>query len=244
MRNLLITIRYVGTAYCGYQVQQNGRSITAAVQDAIEAVFGARHDIKGCSRTDSGVHANMFCISFKTEKTIPCENIIKALNINLPADIAVYGCEEMPLDFHARYSCTGKEYIYVIDNSKHRNPFLADRAYHYPRHLDVQRMNTAAQLLAGTQDFKAFCSSGSKIIDTTRTVFSCSVEREGDLVTAKISGDGFLYNMVRIVAGTLIMISDKELPPQYMIEIIAGGDRKNAGITVPPHGLYLNEVYY
>ncbi|SDM68386.1 tRNA pseudouridine(38-40) synthase TruA [Acetanaerobacterium elongatum] len=244
MRNLLLTIRFVGTSYCGFQVQKNGISVAQRLQDAIEAVFGERLPIKGCSRTDAMVHANMFCVSFKTEKGIACCRIVPALNAHLPNDIAVYGCKEVAKGFHARYSCTGKEYLYKIDNGAARNPFLQERAYYYKHRLDEQAMDAAAQGFIGTYDFSALCSAGSSVKDKVRTVYACSVTREGDLVTISISGDGFLYNMVRIVAGTLLWAGEKGLTAQDIKEIILSGDRSKAGPTAPPYGLYLNRVFY
>ncbi len=244
MRNLLLTLRFVGTNYCGFQVQKNGVTVAQRLQDAIEAVFGQRLLIKGCSRTDAMVHAYMFCVSFKTEKDIPCPAIIRALNANLPYDIAVYGCTEVPEGFHARYSCTGKEYLYKIDNGVSRDPFLHNLAYYYKHPLDVQVMDAAAKGVIGTCDFSAFCSAGSSVKDKVRTVYDCSVFREGSLVTVTVRGDGFLYNMVRIITGTLLLAAEKGLTAQDIQGIIASKERSNAGATAPPHGLYLNRVFY
>ncbi|MFA9380311.1 MAG: tRNA pseudouridine(38-40) synthase TruA, partial [Acetanaerobacterium sp.] len=197
MRSLLLYLRFVGTGYCGYQVQKNGVSITQRLQDAIETVFGARLPVKGCSRTDAGVHANMFCVSFQTESTIPCDAVVRALNTNLPYDIAVYDCKEAVLGFHARYDARGKEYCYKFDNGKTRNPFLHGLAYHCRYPLDEKVLNALAQGFVGTYDFAALCAAKSTVKDTVRTVSDCAVAREGDTVTFFVRGDGFLYNMVR-----------------------------------------------
>lgn len=234
----------MGTAYCGFQVQKNGVSVAEKLQDAIERVFGERLDIKGCSRTDAGVHANMFCFSFKTEKQIPCENIISALNVNLPYDISAYACREMPDDFHARYSARGKEYIYLIDNSKFGNPFYYGRAYHYKYNADAVLLNSLAHAFEGKHDFTGFCSTGSDVKDKVRTVYSCCAERQGDLIAIKISGDGFLYNMVRIIAGTIVEGAQKGLDPNDIKKIIESKNRTLAGKTLPACGLYLNQVFY
>ena len=244
MRNLLLTIRFVGTNYCGYQFQANAISVAERFQDAIEAIFGQRLPTIGCSRTDALVHANMFCISLKTESTIRCDNIIKALNTNLPYDIAVTGCKEVPLVFHARYDCTGKEYLYKIYNGTTRDPFYYNFAYHYRRPLNVDVLNSAAKGIIGTYDFAAFCSAGSKVTDTVRTVFGCDAYREGDLITIRVNGNGFLYNMVRIIAGTLLMADEKGLLAADIKDIIVSKNRIMAGITAPPCGLYLNRVFY
>lgn len=244
MRNILLTLRFVGTNYCGFQVQKNGVTVAQRLQDAIEAVFGQRLPIKGCSRTDAMVHAYMFCVSFKTEKDIPCPAILRALNAHLPYDIAVYGCTEVPEGFHARYSCTGKEYIYKIDNGTARDPFLHQLAYYYKHPLNVQTMDTAAKGIIGTYDFSAFCSAGASVKDKVRTVYDCAVSREGSLVTVTVRGDGFLYNMVRIITGTLLLAAEKGLAAQDIHGIIVSKERSNAGPTAPPYGLYLNRVYY
>ncbi|GAA6513768.1 tRNA pseudouridine(38-40) synthase TruA [Merdimmobilis hominis] len=244
MRNLLLTIRYKGTKYHGFQVQKNALAVATVFQDAVEAVFHQRLDIKGCSRTDTGVHANRFCVSLKTESTIPCDRLVKALNINLPWDVAVLACREVPLDFHARYNCKGKRYVYKILNSEIKDPFLEGLVHQHRYPLDVQELNRAAQDFVGTHDFSSFCSAGSKIEDMTRTIYAASVRREGDLVLFTVEGDGFLYNMVRIMAGTLIDISKGLIPPDGIPAVIAARDRERAGFTAPACGLYLDEVFY
>jgi tRNA pseudouridine38-40 synthase len=188
-------------------VQNNAPTVSAVFQDALEKVLGRREDIVGCSRTDAGVHANMFCLNIKTERTIPCENFIKALNVNLPDDIAVTNCVEVPLDFHARYSAKGKEYLYKIHNSEIKDPFLSGRAFRYPYELDVPLLHKAAQQFIGTYDFSAFCASGATQKDRVRTIYRFDVVREGDMVYMTVCGDGFLYKMVRIMVGTLLAIA-------------------------------------
>lgn len=244
MRSLLLYLRFVGTNYCGSQVQPNGVSIMQRLQDAIEAVFGDRLPIKCCSRTDSGVHANMFCVSFATDKSIPCDAVVRALNANLPFDIAVYDCREVAEGFHARYNAKGKEYVYKIDNSPVRNPFLHGRAYHYKHPLDEKRLNAIAQGFVGTYDFQALCAANSSVKDTMRTVSECEVARDGDIVLFRVKGDGFLYNMVRIMVGTLLRAYETGQTAQDIREIILSLDRSRAGYTAPAHGLYLNKVYY
>lgn len=245
MKNFLLEISYKGTAYHGWQVQSNAVTVQEKIQDAIETVFGKREDVKGCSRTDSGVHANMFCCNFKTEKNIPPEKIPSALNANLPFDISVKSCKEVSEDFHARYDCKGKEYVYKVWNSQTRNPFYDGLYCNYKYHtIDEKLLDRQAQDFVGKYDFSAFCAAGSSVEDMTREIYSFSVKRSGDEVYFTVSGNGFLYNMVRIMVGTLLDISSGKIKEGSVKEIINSKNRLNAGFTVPPEGLYLNKVYY
>lgn len=244
MRNLLLTLRYDGSRYCGYQVQPNGPTVAATLQDAIEGLFGQRLPIIGCSRTDAGVHAEMFCVNFRTDSRIPCERIIPALNVRLPKDIAIYGCKEMPEEFHARYASTGKRYEYRIWNAPYRNPFYDGYALHYPYPLDADVLDRCAQDYLGTHDFSAFCAAGGSVEDKVRTVSQAGVARDGDLVRFTVTANGFLYNMVRIMVGTLLDIAARKMDPDAIPAILASMDRQNAGHTAPAQGLYLSEVFY
>ncbi len=244
MRRLLITLRFDGTDYCGWQVQPNGVSVQQRVQDALEQAFGVRLPASGCSRTDSGVHAREFCFHTDTSVAIPCEKVPLALNRFLPDDIAVTDCREVPHDFHARYSCKGKTYVYRICDAKVRDPFNTRfTAYHRGR-LDADRMNAAAAAFLGTHDFSAFCASGSSVEDKVRTVSEAKVERVGDEVRFTVTADGFLYNMVRIMAGTLLDVSLGLIDSAGMSDIIASRDREKAGRTAPARGLTLEKVSY
>ncbi len=242
--NVLCEIRFIGTNYHGWQVQKNAVSVEQVVQDAIETIFGERLDVKGCSRTDSGVHANKYCFNFRCGSRIKPESIPSALNMYLPDDIAVISSCIVPDDFHARYSSNGKEYIYVINNSPQRDPFLFGRSFHWRWHIDEKLLDRCAKDFVGTHDFSAFCSSKSDVDDTVRTVFRADVCREGDVVKFRVAGDGFLYNMVRIMAGTLLRISEKKFDPDCIGAIIESGDRSRAGFTAPACGLFLNDVFY
>lgn len=244
MRNLLITISYDGSAYHGWQVQKNAVTVQQVFQKAAVKLFCEKTDIKGCSRTDSGVHANMYCVSLKTQKNIPCENIITGLNTYLPKDIAVTGCIEVADDFHARYSVKSKEYVYRIYNSQIRNPFLKNYALHYRYPIDAQYLNEEAQAFLGSHDFSGFCSAKSDVEDTVRTVYSFSVTRNGDEVIFSVEADGFLYNMVRIMVGTLLFVNEGKIKQGELADVIKSKDRKRAGKTAPAHGLYLNNVKY
>lgn len=243
-RNLLITLRFHGSRYHGFQVQQNALSVCEVFQDGLEQLFGQRLDVKGCSRTDAGVHANQYCLNFRTEKTIPCDKIVLALNRYLPEDIAVTSCREVSPDFHARYSATGKEYVYKLHNSRIRDPFSPNLVYRWGYHLEEAMLSRQAQDLVGTHDFAAFQAAGSDVEDTVRTIESFTVTREGELVLFTVRGDGFLYKMVRIMVGTLLQIAAGKLPEGCIPSILDSKDRSQAGKTAPACGLYLNRVFY
>lgn len=244
MRNLLLTIQYDGSCYHGWQVQQNALTVQEVFQDALEKVFGSRMDIHGCSRTDAGVHANRYCVNFKTSLPIPERNVVLAMNTYLPKDIAVLSCRQVPDAFHARYSCVAKEYVYRLYNGPVRNPFYENYAFHYRYSVDTVLLEQEAQAFVGTHDFSGFCSVGGKTADPVRTVTSFTVRREGDLVLFTVKADGFLYNMVRIMVGTLLFVAQGRILPGALPGILASCDRKQAGKTAPPQGLYLNQVQY
>ena len=250
---LFLKISYLGTSYCGYQVQNNGVTIQQRLNEATEAVFGFPCDIVGCSRTDSGVHANEFCLTVaqkgrgSIEFSIPIDKIPTALNCRLPVDIAVKDAATVPDEFHPRYDVKYKEYVYRIWNGRTKNPFLADRAYYPSVPVSDERialMNEAAAHFVGTHDFATYMATGSKIKDTVRTVFYADVSVEGDLITFRIAADGFLYNMVRIMAGTLLEVARGNLLPTDIEAVTESRDRRRAGATAPAHGLYLNRVSY
>lgn len=243
MQNYLIFISYDGTEYAGYQMQKNAVTVSEKVMQALKSVFGNVEEMHGCSRTDSGVHAYNFGISFKSEKILPPQSVVKALNANLPSDIAVKNCQYVPDDFHARYSAVKKEYIYRIYNGDTRDPFFGKYSFFRPGKLDIDKMNRAAQVLVGKHDFSAFCASGGKTEDRTRTIFHASFEREGDFVVFRICGDGFLYKMVRLIVGTLLYVSDGKLGENEISAVLKSGERP-FGFAAPPEGLFLNKVYY
>ncbi|MBR3947812.1 MAG: tRNA pseudouridine(38-40) synthase TruA [Clostridia bacterium] len=243
-RNLKLILRYDGSTFHGWQMQDNAITVQECVSEAIERILSKKVTIYGCSRTDSGVHANTFCCNFKTHTDKDCEAIRKGIDAVLPQSIAVLGCEDVPLDFNARFSCKGKEYIYKIWNSNVKNPFLTNYALHYPYYLDAEMLDKEVKSFIGTHDFSAFCAAGATTLSNVRTVTDCSVKREGDLITFSVTGDGFLYNMVRIMVGTAIYIGRGKIPKGSIPDIIKSKDRTKAGITAKPHGLYLNKVYY
>lgn len=244
MRKLVITIQYDGSSYHGWQVQSNALTVQEVFQNAVEKVFGERLDVKGCSRTDAGVHANMYVLTVDTDMNITNDGVIFALNSHLPKDIAVIECKEGSTDFHPRYSCKSKEYVYKLYNGKIRNPFLADYAFYYRYPIDADYLNEQAQAFVGTYDYSGFCSAKSDVEDTVRTVKSFSVTRQGDMVYFRVEADGFLYNMVRIMVGTLLFVSEDKIKKDELKDVILSKDRKRAGKTAPPQGLYLNKVVY
>ncbi|MBQ2971758.1 MAG: tRNA pseudouridine(38-40) synthase TruA [Ruminococcus sp.] len=245
IRNLKITISYSGKDLHGWQIQKNAVTVQQRFQEAVFSVLGNTPDIKGCSRTDTGVHANMYVISMKTDHQISCERLKAALNRYLPLDIVVTSVEQAPIDFHARYSCKGKRYIYKILNREVRDPFCEGYALHYRYEIDVDMLNSAAQSYVGTHDFTSFCTLDKREKgDFTRTVKSFSVYREGDFVYMSVEADGFLYNMVRIMVGTLLKIQQGKLSVDSIPDIIKAENRKEAGPTAPACGLYLDQVFY
>ena len=236
---------YDGSRYHGWQIQNNAVTVQEVFQDSLFRILGSPVDIKGCSRTDSGVHANMYCISFKTEHRIPCERLPAALNNYLPPDVAVLSAKEVPEDFHARYSCRGKEYIYKIWNAEIRNPFLDGYALHYWYDLDTDKLNKACAHFIGRHDFTSFCTLDNREKgDFHRTIKNLNVQKSGDLATVTIEADGFLYNMVRIIVGTLLYVAQGKIGCDDIPGIILAENRKKAGPTAPAEGLYLNRVFY
>ncbi|MDQ5983435.1 MAG: tRNA pseudouridine synthase A [Eubacteriales bacterium SKADARSKE-1] len=245
MKNILLTLSYDGKNYHGWQVQENAVTVQEEFQKTLKKVLNEEPNIKGCSRTDSKVHANMYCVSMKTESNIPLNKLPVVLNKYLPNDIAVKRAVEVSPDFHARYSCIGKEYIYKIWNDNIRNPFLDGYAFHYWYPLDIDLLNEAASYFIGTYDFTSFCTldkrrSGNMV----RTIKNFKVVRENELVTLIVQADGFLYNMVRIMVGTLLQVACKRIRPEDVKSILLAKDRSKAGPTAVPYGLYLNRVFY
>ena len=224
--NFLLTLAYDGTNYCGFQVQPNGRSVAATFQDALEAVLGSRPDIKGCSRTDAGVHALGFRLNFHADTRIPPQKLPLALNQHLPPDIRVLAAQTVPEDFHARYAAHTKTYLYRIHNHPIDSPFDAAYYTRVPRRLDEAAMQAAAQQFVGTHDFLALCAAGS------------SAAAHGDTVRT------YLYNMVRILAGTLCEVGAGRLRAADIPAILASRDRSRAGPTLPAKGLFLKCVDY
>lgn len=250
---LFIKISYRGTAYGGYQVQNNAPTIQKELTDAASILFGGRCDIVGCSRTDSGVHANEFCATVSYRGTndlttsIPLQKIPIAFCAHLPEDISVYEAKWVESDFHPRYDVKYKEYVYRIWNRPERNPFIPDMCYYYPKRIDeaaLERMSLAANAFCGEHSFKAFMAKGGNECDTVRNVMYATVKRDGDFVEFRVAANGFLYNMVRIMVGTLLGVAEMKILPEDIPDIIRSEQRERAGMTAPASGLFLNKVVY
>ncbi len=244
---ILLKASYDGKNYCGWQVQKNGISVQGEISRAAKEVYGTDVKITGCSRTDSGVHALSYCFTLEASENapeIPLSRVPVALNVKLSEDITVFSAEHVPDDFHARYSVKEKTYEYRIDNGAYRSPFKVGYAWHLKKPLNEKIMDAAAKKFIGKRDFSVFMASGSDITDTVREVRHAEVVREGDEVIFRVSADGFLYNMVRIMMGTLTEVSYGKIRVEDIEGIISSGDRKRAGITAPPDGLYLKNVKY
>ena len=245
MRNLKVTMAYRGTRYHGYQRQNNGITVQEVVERCAGKVLNEPVTIHGCSRTDAGVHAKQFCFHVETNSQIRTQGFIRGVNGELPDDISILTCEDAAPDFHARFSCKGKEYLYLLHCSECKDPFSTiDMACHYRRPLKLDLVREAAQHFVGTHDFRAFCSNCAEITNTVRTVYGFDVEIDGDKAQIFVIGEGFLYNMVRIMVGTLLDINEGKIPLDALDTIMAQGIRKYAGRTAPAHGLYLNRVFY
>lgn len=250
---VLLHLSFLGTQYCGYQIQPNGVTVQQRLNEATRALFGVDCDIVGCSRTDSGVHAKHFCVTVAEKgknalyTTIPMDRIPLAIAQFLPSDIAVFRAEAVEDSFHPRYGVHHKEYVYRIWNRPERNPFECDRSWHYPKPISdeaLRRMQQAASALVGTHDFASYMAADSKIVDSVRTIYEAEVTRQGDVIEFRVSANGFLYHMVRILTGTLIAVAEGKLMPEEIEDVTEAKDRSRAGMTAPPEGLFLNRVVY
>ncbi len=252
MKKILLTIAYNGSRYCGYQLQGELPTISLMLNKASRQAFGFECNVTGCSRTDSGVHALGYCLTVEpknewNEITIPVDKIPIAMNVKLPRDISVLEAKEVDKDFHPRYNVKMKEYVYKIHASRIRNPFYEKLALEYGKEIsneNIEKMTQGAQKFVGTHKFDAFMATGSKIEDTTRTVYYARVEKNGDLIEFTVCADGFLYNMVRIMVGTLLSVAEGKISPEQIEDIIASQKRERAGVTASPEGLYLKKIFY
>ena len=244
MKRVLLTIAYDGTNYHGWQIQKNAVTVQQILCEALEKMLGKTFDVTGTSRTDAGVHAREFTCHIDCDDNIPEKAFVRGLNSFLPPDIAVKDCIEVANDFHARYNAKGKTYKYYIYNSNEKDPFKMRYSWQIERKLDVKLMNEFASKLIGTHDFYAFSSAGRTVEDTVRTISECYVTKENDDIVLTVSANGFLYNMVRIIVGTAVEVSDKRIKVEDIPEILSSKKRELAGVTAPPQGLFLEKVHY
>ena len=243
MTNFRIILAYNGTAYHGWQRQNNALAVQQVLEEAIFSLTGQTVTVNGCSRTDAGVHALGQVANFKTESKILAERLPDALNAKLPKDISIISCEEVDIDFHARYNACGKTYRYLIYNKPYRSPLYKDLSYHVRYDLDLDKIRLEAKSLIGTHDFGGFMSSGSSVKDTVRTIYDVDIQENDGMISIEVSGNGFLYNMVRIIVGTLVDIGRGRIK-HNMEEIINSKSRSMCGHTAPAHGLFLKKVNY
>ena len=244
MRRIKLTVAYDGTGYSGWQIQPNSPTVEAALDDAVYRVSGERIHVIGASRTDAGVHGLGNVAVFDTDMNIPAERWAHALNRYLPEDISVISSVQTASDFHPRHCDTVKTYEYRILSSVFPIPQLRNYSWHVKEKLDIRAMQSAAEVLVGEHDFKSFCTAKADVESTVRTVYSLDVEREGDMITLRIRGNGFLYNMVRIIAGTLLRVGSGAMEPERVKEILEARDRSLAGETARPEGLTLVGIEY
>lgn len=241
-------IKYLGTAFHGFQVQPSERTVQGVLCEVLTQALGVSSRVTGCSRTDAGVHANEFCIRIDADgATVPADKLPLAVARFMPTDLCLYYARECYEKFHPRYDVVSKEYLYRIRNTAVYDPFDYGRAWFVPRRLDddsIERMRSAAGVLVGRHDFSAFMSDGSDVDDTVRNIFYIDISKNDDLIEIRICADGFLYNMVRIIVGTLVEVGYGRFSSGDVEHILSSGERRNAGPTAPAEGLFLNSVNY
>ncbi len=239
-----LTIEYDGSGYAGWQRQKNGLSVQQVVEEAIAAATGQQTVVYAAGRTDAGVHALGQVVHFDTQTTIPPEKISYALNTFLPDDIRIASSCEVSEDFHARFGAKAKTYVYTFYNAEHASALYRNLSAHARGDIDVDAMNRAAKQIVGTHDFVSFCASGSEVETTVRTVHSLEITHEPPFINIEITGSGFLYNMVRIIAGVLLDVGKGKLLPEDVADIMRAKDRRKASATAPACGLVLKQIYY
>lgn len=244
MKNICLILEYVGTNYCGFQRQKNGVTIQEILEEAILEVTGESCTTYPSGRTDAGVHAFGQVVNFFTSSNIPSSKFKIVLNQKLPSDIRVRESFEVQENFHSRKSAKSKTYIYKIYTGTQFSVFDSKRCLYCKYELDENKMNYASSLFVGTHDFSSFMASNSSVKSTIRTIFNAGFKRDGDYLIFEITGNGFLYNMVRIIVGTLIEVGRGKLTKEDVLELLKGNNRRMAGKTVSPDGLYLKEVKY
>lgn len=244
MKNIKLIVEYDGTNYSGWQKQNNNITVQGTLEEILSELTKEKIEIIGCSRTDSKVHARKYVCNFQTNSTIPSDKFKEALNVKLPCDIAILESLEVPLSFHARYDCIGKKYSYTILERSVKATIDRNFTYQCKYDLDIEKMQEATKHFIGTHDFSAFKNSGSSVKTSIRNITELKVEKLGNYIKIYASADGFLYNMVRIIVGTLVDVGTNKIKPETIIDIINSKDRSEAGKTAPPQGLCLEEVYY
>lgn len=244
MRNIKLTIEYDGKEYNGWQKQPNKLNIQGEIEKAIEQITGEKVELNASGRTDAGVHSLGQVANFKTQSQLPIEKFAIAINSQVKNSIRIIRAEEVEERFHSRYNCKQKTYRYVINNSPYGSSIYRNLEYHMPVKLNVGDMQKAVSYFEGEHDFKAFKSSGTSSKSSVRTIYKAIVKQEGDRIIIELTGNGFLYNMVRIIAGTLVDVGLGKIHPDTIPEIIESKDRTKAGKTLPPHGLFLMQVKY
>ena len=244
MRNIKLTIEYDGTSYGGWQKQKNNRTIQQCIEEAIKLLTGEEVELMGSSRTDAGVHAKGMIANFITNSQIPADKFREAINTKLPDDIGIIKSEEVDKNFHSRYDSKGKTYCYTLVNRYEKVCLGRSYVYQVRDELNYNLMKDAAKYFLGKHDFKAFKTNGSSVKTSVRTISGLELELKGDVIKIFISADGFLYNMVRIIVGTLIEVGKGKIKPEDIENIIKNGDRSKAGPCVPPNGLVLEKVFY
>jgi len=243
-QNHKITLMYKGTNFSGWQIQKNAETIQEEVEKAFSVILRQSIELVGASRTDAGVHADNYVAHSFFDTDIENERIILGVNAILPDDIKVKSIENCDDDFHSRYSAKSKTYIYRFDISKHGNVFIRPYVWRYKYPLNYEEMQKCPQYFLGKHDFSAFMSKGGQAKTFERTIYECILTKENDIITLKIRGDGFLYNMVRIIAGTILSVGKGFINASDIPDIILSKERKKAGITAPPEGLMLYEIEY
>ena len=244
MKRVKLTVAYDGTNYCGWQVQPNGITIESELNKHLSELLKEEIHVIGASRTDAGVHAKGNVAVFDTSARMPAEKISYALNTRLPEDIRIQESCEVAADFHPRFRKTVKTYEYKICNRRFPDPCTRLYYLFYYWDLDTEKMRQAAQYLVGTHDFTSFCTNKPEVTDRVRTIYSLDVLQDGEMITIRVCGNGFLYNMVRIITGTLLRVGSGMIKPEEIPEILDAKDRSRAGETARPHGLTLVKIEY
>ena len=244
MRNIKLIIEYDGKKFGGWQKQPTKLNIQGEIEKAIGEITGEEIELNASGRTDAGVHSLGQTANFKTNSTIDISKIPVAINSKLKQSIRIISAEEVDERFHARYSCTGKKYRYIINNSKYGSAIYRDLEYHMPIKLNVDDMKKAIKYFEGEHDFKGFKASGTSSKSSVRTIYSAKVIEQGEKIIIELEGNGFLYNMVRIISGTIVDVGLGKIKSEEIPQILDSKDRTRAGKTLPPQGLYLVEVYY